>query len=239
MSNSLPVDTLRAVPLPRGAVSIARVLEQAITNSVFSHGQQLPTERQLALTYDASRTTVRKALAILERQKLVQRRAGSGTYVTFQSGIKEQDIAVRTSPLELIEVRAAIEPQMARLAVLHSSALDLERLQSLVRELQAAEQTGDSERYAAADEQFHLAIASATSNPLLVWLYKQINEIRTHAMWGEMRQKIVTVENMRIYNEQHAAVVRAIHQRDAAEAARVMVKHMDKARSDLIGAQSR
>ena len=239
MENPMSGVTTTTVPLPRGAVSIARQLEQAITNNVYAHGQQLPTERQLALTYDASRTTVRKALATLERQRLVQRRAGSGTYVTFQSGSREQDIADRTSPLELIEVRAAIEPQMARLAVLHASALDLEKLQSLVRELQAAEQTGDQEGYAAADERFHLAVASATSNPLMVWLYEQINEIRTHAMWGEMRQKIITVDNMRIYNVQHAAVVRAIHQRDAAAAADVMVRHMEKARNDLIGAQSR
>jgi DNA-binding FadR family transcriptional regulator len=223
----------------KGAYSIARELEQAITHNVYGQGQQLPTERQLAVSYGASRTTIRKALSILETQRLVQRRAGSGTYVSHRAASGGHDIAERTSPLELIEVRAAIEPQMARLAVLHASALDVEKMQGLIRELQAAEQSGDAERYGAADEQFHLAVASATSNPLMVWLYRQINEIRTHTMWAEMRQKIVTQENMRIYNEQHAAVVRAIQSRDAAGAANVMVKHMEKARNDLIGAHSR
>lgn len=223
----------------RGARSIARQLEQAITGGTYGYREQLPTERELALSYGASRTTIRKALTWLEDQKLVERRAGSGTYASYERRLSGQDIAERTSPLELIEVRAAIEPQMARLAVLHATARDLDRLQALVRDLFAAEEASDGERYGTADEQFHLAVASATSNPLLVWLYEQINIIRTHALWGEMRQKIITRENMRIYNEQHAAVVRAIQSRDAALAAETMVQHMEKARNDLIGAHSR
>jgi DNA-binding FadR family transcriptional regulator len=224
---------------PRGALAIARELEHAITSGIFTHQQQLPTERQLATSFGASRTTVRKALTRLEASRLVERRAGSGTYVSYGAGANGHDIAERTSPLELIEVRAAVEPQIARLAVLHASARDLDKLQELIRELQAAEQEANAERYSAADEQFHLAVASCTSNPLLIWLYEKINRIRTHSLWAEMRQKIITPENMRIYNEQHAAIVRAIQRRDAAVAADVMAQHMEKARADLIGARSR
>ena len=239
MFNRTPVGLTRKVPSPRGANLIARELAHDITSGSYAHGQQLPTERQLAQNFVASRTTVRKALTVLETQKLVQRRPGSGTYVCFQSNRSETGIAERTSPLQLIEVRAVIEPQMARLAVLHASQVDLDKLQTLVNELKAAERDGDGERYAMVDEQFHLAIASTTSNPLMVWLYEQINVIRTHSLWAEMRQKIITPENMRLYNVQHVAVVRAIQARDAAAAAETMVRHMNKARDDLIGAHSR
>lgn len=239
MFNMTPVGLTRKVPSPRGANLIARELALDITSGSYAHGQQLPTERQLAQNFVASRTTVRKALTVLETQKLVQRRPGSGTYVCFQSNRSETGIAERTSSLQLIEVRAVIEPQMARLAVLHASQVDLDKLQTLVNELKAAERDGDGERYAMVDEQFHLAIASTTSNPLMVWLYEQINVIRTHSLWAEMRQKIITPENMRLYNVQHVAVVRAIQARDAAAAAETMVRHMNKARDDLIGAHSR
>jgi len=239
MSDQILSQALHLKPALRGSSSIARELERAITGGTYAHGQQLPTERQLAQTFKVSRTTVRKALALLEDQRLVQRRPGSGTYVSYQAVASQHDIAEKTSPLELIEVRAAIEPQIARLAVLHASAVDLELLQGLVSELQSAEQASDAERYGSADEQFHLAIAAATSNPLLVWLYEQINVVRTHAMWAEMRQKIITKENMRIYNKQHLTVVRAIQRRDAAAAAETMVQHMEKARNDLIGAHSK
>lgn len=224
---------------PRGANLIARELAQAIASGVYAYGQQLPTERQLAQTFFASRTTVRKALAMLEVQKFVRRRPGSGTYVSHNLASSETGITARTSPLQLIEVRAALEPQMARLAVLHASQVDLDKLQALVNDLKAAEKDTDAERYSEVDEQFHLAIAAATSNPLMVWLYEQINVIRTHALWSEMRQKIITTENMRLYNVQHAAVVRAIRARDAGAAAETMQRHMDKARNDLIGAHSR
>lgn len=239
MANMATTDPVRVQTPPRGAYAIARELEEAITASTYATGQQLPTERQLALAYGASRTTVRKALAMLEVRRLVERRAGSGTYVSYQQGGLENDIAGRTSPLELIEVRAAIEPQIARLAVLHASGQDLDKLQGLVRELQSAEVRDDSDAYSDADERFHLALALATSNPLLIWLYEQINDIRTHALWAEMRQKIITLENMQAYNEHHAAVVRAIQRRDADDAAATMVRHMEKARRDLIGAHSK
>jgi len=239
MFNRTPVGLGPTAPSPRGANLIAQELAQAIRSGSYSHGQQLPTERQLAQNFVASRTTVRKALAALEAQKLVQRRPGSGTYVSFQSQEGKSGIVERTSPLQLIEVRAVIEPQMARLAVLHASQVDLDKLQTLVSELHAAEKDDDGDRYAMVDEQFHLAIASATSNPLMVWLYEQINIIRTHSQWAEMRKKIITRENMRLYNVQHAAVVKAIQSRDAAAAAETMVRHMEKARNDLIGARSR
>ncbi|MDX2264843.1 MAG: FCD domain-containing protein [Hyphomicrobiales bacterium] len=222
----------------RGALAIAHELRDAILKGVFGHRQQLPPERQLAVDYGASRTTVRKALMWLEAQKVVERRAGSGTYVTYEPEEPELDIADVTSPLELIEVRSAIEPQLARLAVLHATAKDLAKLQSWLVATQDAAKNGDIEQYAAADEQFHLALASATSNPLMVWLYKQINVIRTHAQWAQMRSQILNQANMAIYNEQHAAVCAAIRSRDAAAAAEAMTAHMDKARADLIGAHS-
>ena len=224
---------------PRGARFIARALQEAITSGSFGYREQLPTERQLATEYGASRTTIRKALMWLEDQKLVERRAGSGTYASYEPQPSSRDIAERTSPLELIEVRAAMEPQMARLAVLHANARGLDKLQALLKELEAAERASDALRFSSADEQFHLEVAICTANPLLVWIYKEINVIRTHAQWAEMRRKVLTRECMHTYNEQHAALVRSIQMRDAAGAAEIMVRHMDKARDDLIGAHSR
>lgn len=223
----------------RGARSIARELQEAIKSGTYGYREQLPTERQLAMDFGASRTTIRKALMWLEDQKLVERRAGSGTYANYEPETSSKDIAERTSPLELIEVRAAVEPQMARLAVLHATARDLEKVQALLKELEAAERASDTVRYSSLDEQFHMAVAACTSNPLMVWVYKEINIIRTHAQWAEMRKKILTRENMRIYNAQHEAIVRAIQMRDAVGAAEAMVQHMGKARDDLIGAFSK
>ena len=131
----------------------------------------------------------------------------------------------------------AIEPQIARLAVLHGSHRDLERLNAALTALGRSQ--GDPTTYSEADEQFHLALAACTGNPLMIWLYRQINEVRLHAQWAAMRGKVLTAENMRIYDEQHRAVVDAIRRRDADGAAAAMAAQMAKARADLAGVQSR
>ena len=55
----------------------------------------------------------------------------------------------------------------------------------------------------------------------------------------EEQDKVLTPENMRLYDRQHAAVVEAVRRRDADAAAAAMVEEMAKARTDLLGAQSR
>jgi DNA-binding FadR family transcriptional regulator len=228
---------VQELPTSGSAVTIAQELRDAIVGGHYTAGQRLPPERRLAIHFNASRATVREALRQLTDQQLVERRIGSGTFVTYRQAVEEHEVAEETSPLQLIEVRMAIEPQMARLAVLHASNRDLERLSAALALL--GECHDEPNRYSAADEQFHLALAACTGNPLMIWLYRQINEVRLHAQWAAMRTKVLTAENMRIYDRQHAAVVEAVRRRDADAAAAAMVEQMAKARTDLLGAQSR
>jgi DNA-binding FadR family transcriptional regulator len=225
------------LPSSSSAVSIAHELRDAIVGGRYAAGQRLPPERRLATHYNASRATIREALRQLTDQQLVERRIGSGTFVTYRQAVEEHEIAEETSPLQLIEVRMAIEPQIARLAVLHASNRDLERLTAAMAALTQCHD--DPDGYSEADEQFHLALAACTGNPLMIWLYRQINEVRLHAQWAAMRGKVLTAENMRLYDRQHGAVVEAVRRRDADAAAAAMVEQMAKARADLLGAQSR
>jgi DNA-binding FadR family transcriptional regulator len=126
---------------------------------------------------------------------------------------------------------------MARLAVAHATARDLGALSDA---LAALENCGaDQELFSSADERFHLALAQATDNPLMVWLYRQINAVRGHAQWGEMKRKILTRANIELYNAQHRELYEAIRRRDVAGAVRCIDQHLDKARRDLLGADAR
>ena len=225
------------LPSSSSADSIALELRDAIVGGLYATGQRLPPERRLATHYNASRATIREALRQLSDQRLVERRIGSGTFVTYRQAVEEHEVAEETSPLQLVEVRMAVEPQMARLAVLHASHRDLDRLQAALDALAASH--GDPQLYSVADERFHLELAACTGNPLMIWLYRQINEVRLHAQWAEMREKVLTPTNMAIYDQQHRAVVEAVRRRDADGAAAAMEAQMAKARADLLGAQSR
>jgi GntR family uxuAB operon transcriptional repressor len=217
-----------------GAAVIAAQLREAITSGTYAHGQRLPAERHLAAHFGASRTTVREALRQLEDQTLVTRRVGSGTFVNRPAAAPDEAIVEVISPLELIEVRQVIEPHLARMAVVHATARDLERMAEALAQLEGAD--ADQERFSSADERFHLALAEAADNRLMVWLYRHINEIRGHAQWGAMKRKILTPATIDLYNQQHRALYDAIRSRDVETAVRVITLHLDKARRDLLGA---
>lgn len=220
----------------RGSAWITAQLRQAIVEGAYAHGEKLPAERQLAEAFGASRTTVRIALGQLEEERLVVRRVGSGTFVNFKKRDETDNIAEITSPIELIEVRLGVEPHMVRLAVLNATARDLDRLQDAVEQMEAG--SIDPESFTQLDEQFHLMIAECTHNPLMVWIYREINDVRCHAQWAAMKDKVLTPERIAEYNRQHRNLFETIRSRDVEGAVAIVTNHLHYARRQLLGAAS-
>ncbi len=218
-----------------GAASIAAQLRRAILEGSYGYRERLPAERELAQHYGASRSTVREALKQLEESNLVVRRVGSGTFVNHRRHAEEDDVAELTSPIELIEVRLAIEPQMARLASLHATQRDLDRMAEALADVEACN-ARDREAFTRADASFHQALAECTRNPLMIGLYRQINSVRSHAQWARMRDKVLSPDRQREYNEQHRALYEAIRARDTENAIRIVREHLEIAHRDLVGA---
>ena len=230
--------TAAALPLTsnHGFAGIAAELRRAIADAVYEYGDKLPPEREIARSFGASRTTVRKALRQLEERNFVTRKAGSGTFVVHGGGQDERAIADITSPHELMDVRIAIEPHIVRLALMHGTARDIEAMAEALRGL---EQVGaDREHFTRWDERFHMALADATHNPLMVWIYRQINEVRNHTQWSKVKDKVLTPTRIADYNAGHRALFEAIQARDAETAVDLMNAHLAEARRDLLGAQS-
>lgn len=224
------------IPDPvRGSAWIAAQLRQAIREGRYLHGEKLPAERQFATAFGASRATIRTALVRLEAERLVTRRLGAGTFVNFLARDDTGDVTELTSPLELIDVRLGLEPSMVRLAVLNATGRDIERLASAIARMDAA--SGDSESFTLWDEEFHQLISEATRNPLMVWVYRQINAVRTHAQWTAMKDKVLTPTRIAAYNEQHAALYEAIRTRDVETAVGIVTSHLHSARRQLMGAE--
>ncbi|NCF26077.1 MAG: FCD domain-containing protein [Gammaproteobacteria bacterium] len=220
-------------PALSGSARIVTQLRRAILDGGYGFRERVPSERELATEYGAARGTVRTALKQLEDMNLVIRRPGSGTFVRYRGHADEEDIAEQTSPLELIEVRLSVEPSVARLAVLHANAQDMERMGEALLRVEACR--GDPDAFSRADETFHLALAESTRNPLMVWLYRHINDVRGHAQWSVRKDKILTSERIAEYNKQHRALFAAIESRDTQGAVSIMTEHLEKARGDLLG----
>jgi DNA-binding FadR family transcriptional regulator len=242
MTTNQPTREAEAV-LPRltkpssGVSTISAYLQRAIETGAYSEGDRLPPERQLAETFKAARSTVRRALDKLEKEGLVSRRLGSGTFVgtPIRAGRRPSDLIDEVSPLQLVEARLAVEPFTTRLAVLHATRRTLDEMDQV---LARAEATRDKDEFSKWDGEFHLLLARASNNPLLINVYRQINHVRLHAQWDAMKEKILTSEVIRDYNRQHRSIVQAIHVRDAQLAQTLMTEHLEKARDDLMKAAS-
>jgi DNA-binding FadR family transcriptional regulator len=218
----------------RGSAWITGQLRQAILEGRYAPGEKLPAERKFASAFGASRATIRTALSRLETERLVTRRLGAGTFVNADVQAANEEVAELTSPLELIEVRLGFEPNMVRLAVLNATARDIERLESAIARMPAA--AFDSESFTIWDIEFHQLIAAATRIPLMVWMYRQINDVRTHSQWNAMKSKVLTPERIAEYNEQHLSLYEAIRARDIEAAVAIVTNHLQYARRQLLGA---
>ena len=220
----------------QGVGAISAYLRRAIETGAYSEGDRLPPERQLALTFDAARSTVRRALDQLERAGLVSRRLGSGTYVGASGSPHGADLADRISPLQLVEARLAVEPYTTRLAVLHATRRHLDDMEAVLAH--GEDSINDKDSFSKWDGEFHLLIAHASGNPLLINVYRQINHVRLHAQWDAMKEKILTPDVIADYNRQHRAIFNALNERDAQRAFALITEHLEKARDDLVKANS-
>ena len=221
-----------------GVGSIAARLRRAISTGVYADGDRIPPERQLAVAFGAARSTVRKALDQLETEGIVVRRVGSGTFVNYGGPLHSQtgEVADFISPLQLIDARLAVEPHMARLAALHATSRDVEGLAGVLARLDEA--GTDKEVFTALDAKFHLAIARASRNPLLLHVYEQINLVRSRAQWALVKDKVLSPKQILAYNRQHRAIYQALERRDANAVVELITRHLEKARDDLMGADS-
>jgi len=220
-----------------GARAITSEIMRAIESGSYYDGDQLPPERDLAETYSTSRSTIRKALSNLEKTGHVVRKIGSGTFVCYTNPEEDHidNVVEITSPIHLIEARIGFERQMARLAAIHATKKDLESMGVVLEKMEGC--TYDKEEFTRWDTEFHLLLARATRNPLIIHLYKQINEIRGHDQWKMMKKVILTPEQIDKYNMYHRQIFVALSNRDVTTAITALNGHMELARQDLIGAE--
>lgn len=212
--------------------NVVTQLRNRILEGRYAYEERLPAERHLAEEFNVSRGTIRSVLEILEDQNLVSRQVGSGTYVTHRELTNQQEISSITSPLEMVDVRIALEPQIVRLAIANASHRDLEELRKALR--QCEECGGDAERFARADTAFHMTLAHCSKNKLMHWVYERISEVRRFSQWRSMKAKLLTPERIDAYNLQHRAIYEAIAARHTKEAVSIMKKHLHGVHDDLL-----
>lgn len=162
------------VQQPRLADVITERLEALILEGSLRPGQRLPPERELAERFGVSRPSLREAIQKLSARGLLTSRQGGGTFISEEltSGYSDPllEMLARHGEfhLDLLEFRDAMEGLSAYYAALRSTPTDRALLIKRFEELEESFQGRDPVEEAKADAAFHLAIAEAAHNVLLL-----------------------------------------------------------------------
>jgi len=207
------------------------MLRKGIAEGTYQNGERLPPERNLADEFGVARGTLREGLRELEQAGFVERRQGSGTYVTHGNEDSSPTILEEVSPLELVDSRLAIEPHICRKAVLHATDVDFRRLDRMIKSMDQA--VDNPIEFSEIDSEFHLTLAELSGNRMMQWLVSSMSGARSHDQWSRVRSITLTPSIITIYNKQHRAIVDAIRSREPEAAAALMKKHIVTARESL------
>ena len=200
--------------------------------------QRLPPERELAEKFAVGRGQLRKVLSELEKEGLIQRFVGRGTFVVGeQTGSQRntEDIAAASSPVAAMQARSLIEPEIARLAAYHATSNQISDLRKLCRQMRQAETW---EVYAELDWQFHNVLADATANTVLVEVQRLVNGIRRYVVWGNLVKRPIGPDPSYHSFAEHERIVEAIASRDGDRAYQAMLDHLGGTKSDMADYQS-
>jgi GntR family transcriptional regulator, transcriptional repressor for pyruvate dehydrogenase complex len=223
----------RTVKTSRLFEQIVQQVEASILAGQLKPGDQLPAERDLAQRFGVSRTAVREAVKTLREKGLVEAYSGRGTFVTngtSQAIRQSLDLMIRINQQEgsanLAELRQVLEPEIAGLA---ASRIE-DQLLSTMREAVAVMDRNlhDPEAYVEADLDFHLALAEAAGNPLILSLLDSIV-----GLLREQRSRIFSVDGGPERGQfHHKRILAAVEKRDPEAARETMRAHLSQVLAD-------
>lgn len=208
-------------------------IEDSILKGALKPGDQLPAERELAHQFGVSRTAVREAVKALREKGLVEAHPGRGTFVTdgTSHSIRQTlDWILRTGPekgaAHVVEVREILEPEIAALAASRADEDAIASMREAVAVMDHARR--DPEAFIEADLDFHLSLAEAAGNPLILSLIDSIV-----AVLREQRMRIFKVEGGPERGQyHHKRILDAIEHHDPQAARDAMRAHLQQVRED-------
>jgi GntR family transcriptional regulator, transcriptional repressor for pyruvate dehydrogenase complex len=215
-------------------------MRRALELGQFRPGDRLPTERELSEMLDVSRTTVRTAVAVLEREGLIAVRRGRGGGFTVQAppiDPAELRREMRRNKREIrdaFDYRIIVETGATRLAADRRRSADLAELHKLLKGMDAALETAMSEQspqhttdFQTLDSAFHMGIAQAAQNARLLDAVADARRrmwLPVGAIFGRLEPNA---------NDYHQSILEAIENRDAELAAVRMEEHINDTRQTI------
>ena len=209
----------------RLADGIVAQLETMILEGTLKAGERLPAERVLAEQFGVSRPSLREAIQKLAAKGLLVSRHGGGTFVAESLGSTFSDPL-----LHLLEFRHTLEGSCAYYAALRATEVDRQRLTEAFEALQdcyAREGKVTRAEEGAADAQFHLAIAEASHNAVLLHTIRGLFDLlKRNVVTNIGGMYALRDETRDMLMSQHRELYETIMARRANEARDVIHRHI-------------
>ena len=215
---------------------IADRLRDYIVQGDFKVGSRLPPERDLTQLLGVSRPSLREAIQKLSAKGLLVSRQGGGNYVATSLGSTFSDPLLQLlesnpeAQRDLLEFRHTLEASCAFYAASRATEMDRERLRLAFERLQDCYARVDEVSRAEegeADANFHLAIAEASHNAVLLHTIRGLFDLLKRNVVtniGGMYKQRSETRDMLI--SQHRELYLAIIEGRAEDAREVASRHL-------------
>ncbi|MBN2625111.1 MAG: FadR family transcriptional regulator [Spirochaetales bacterium] len=195
-------------------------------------GDKLPSENQLCEQLGVSRVSIRSALQSMEAQGLIEIRRGEGSFVNHFNLSNQLDLLIpilaldKKDVMEVLEYRIIMEPGIIPYVLERIKPGDIESLEKIYNKMEAS--VGDIRKFASLDEQFHLKLIDIISNKVIEKVYRILFEI-FNSTWLEICEVLGVEDGLHYHHE----LIRAIRDKDVAQATILMHEHVERTHSRM------
>ncbi|MGB9858933.1 MAG: FadR/GntR family transcriptional regulator [Moorellaceae bacterium] len=224
--------TIKRIPKVNVSQAVFEQMKEQIFSGNWPPGSKIPSENELAKMFGVSRISVRSALQKLNTLGLVYSRQGGGTFVTdltadvYLTSLIPAFALGKHDLLEILEFRRIYEIENARLAALRRTEKDLERLRCIVDRMHQVKE--DLSMFSVEDLNFHLELARATKNSLILKVAQITRDIlRCHM------EEIVAFRGTKEGLYYHPLILEAVAAQDAPRATELMAEHIETMIEDI------
>ncbi len=213
---------------------VINTIKDLILHKKLKPGDRLPSEPELAESFDISRGSIREAMKILSAFGIVDIKRGDGTYIAeaFNKDIFDpllfRLILEGDNPRELVELRELMELGIVKLIIKNAGKEELEELQEIHDEMSRKLEEGllDSREFAQHDLAFHKALGHVTKNKLVERIYNFVLEFFAYSI-EQTHQNENENEVSMLALSLHRGILEALTERDLEKATQAVQESID------------
>lgn len=218
-----------------------RALREHIADAQLAKGQKLGSLNDLSMQFGVSKTVIREAVAALRSDGVVEARHGVGVFVkdiaapAAENGVEVGPDAVlaplarlKTSFMDLLELRMAFEVHAAGLAATRRSWAQESNIWNAARQFEAS--VDDESSLDHLDFVFHRSISEATNNGAFIEFFglMSLQIMPQPAFSREVNPALITPTYIENSVKEHRAICEAISAGNAEQAREAMRAHLSR-----------